>query len=262
MGTLPKSSFWTRSKRNESVKNYIVFPDLHGQYTVSKEAIEAIKPYLESDVSYTVVFLGDYLDRGERGNYEGVDYEDCGSLKTFLLLLEFKQYCEEKKIETIFLRGNHEDIFESFFRFKIVSMLGYPFFVPTAEVFTKTGFHEQMLSFIDSMPFYYYDEEQQIFFVHAGVDPYVKDPTENEAHTMLWTRHEFIESEITLPYKVIFGHTPLKEVLIKKDKIGLDGGVFYDRPGFGKLNVLFIEEDVYSYRQFQNTYLKGADATS
>lgn len=245
------------------MKNYIVLPDIHGQYSVVKEALDTIKSYLESnEKTYTVIFLGDYLDRGERGSFDGVEYEDCGSLKVFLLLMDFRQYCKEKKIQVVFLRGNHEDIFESFFRFKIVSMLGYPFFIPTAEVFTKTGYQDQMLEFIDSMPFYHYDEKQQIFFVHAGVDPHLEDPTGNEAHTLLWIRHEFIESERDLPYTVIFGHTPLKEILIKKDRIGLDGGVFYNRPGFGKLNVLFIEEGKYRYEQFQNPYLKGIHAGS
>lgn len=245
------------------MKNYIVFPDLHGQYSVAKEAIETIKVHMESDEKiYKVVFLGDYLDRGEKGCFDGVEYEDCGSLKIFFLLTDFRKHCQEKGIETVFLRGNHEDIFESFFRFKIVSMLGYPFFIPTAEVFTKTDYHNQMLDFIDSMPFYHYDEEQQIFFVHAGVDPHLSDPTENDAHTLLWTRYEFIESEIDLPYTVIFGHTPFRDVLMKKDRIGLDGGVFYNRPGFGKLNVLFIEEGQYRYKQFKNPYLKAIHAGS
>src|SRR5215469_1771425 len=63
--------------------------DLHGEVTLLRQLL-ALLPFREED---TLVFLGDYLDRGE------------DSVATILALQELKR----SHPHCIFLRGNHED---------------------------------------------------------------------------------------------------------------------------------------------------------
>src|SRR5579884_2716074 len=63
--------------------------DIHGEVTLLRRLL-ALLPFREED---TLVFLGDYLDRGE------------DSVATILALRELKR----SHPKCIFLRGNHED---------------------------------------------------------------------------------------------------------------------------------------------------------
>ena len=58
---------------------------------------------------------------------------------------------------------------------------------------------------------------------------------------MYWIRGEFIRNPHKLPFTVLFGHTPHKEVLFDLPyKIGLDTGLVYGN----KLSCLATEEKV------------------
>jgi serine/threonine protein phosphatase 1 len=61
---------------------------------------------------------------------------------------------------------------------------------------------------------------------------------------MLWIRNEFISNAHRLPYTVVFGHTPQREVLFDLPaKVGIDTGVVYG----GKLSCIELDEKL----QFQ-----------
>jgi len=45
---------------------------------------------------------------------------------------------------------------------------------------------------------------------------------------MLWIRGEFINSDYVWGKKVVFGHSPQPEVLIRDNMIGLDTGAIYN----------------------------------
>ena len=58
---------------------------------------------------------------------------------------------------------------------------------------------------------------------------------------MLWIRNEFIANPHRLPYTVVFGHTPQREIFFDlPGKIGIDTGVVYG----GKLSCIELEEKV------------------
>jgi serine/threonine protein phosphatase 1 len=62
-------------------------------------------------------------------------------------------------------------------------------------------------------------------FVHAGVRPRVV--LENQLPSdLLFIREDFMGRPHGLPYRVVFGHTILPEVLVTDDRIGLDTGAF------------------------------------
>lgn len=237
------------------MNNYLVIPDLHGQHTVLLEALSYVKKTItESPDSYTVIFLGDYCDRGEPGMIGEVFYDDAGSVLVVEELLSFKAWCDSQGCSCIFILGNHDEMFEDYFRHEDISIMGYDFFESTAEVFEGTNSVYKMLELIDMGQLYHYDKAQQLFFVHAGIDPEIEDPEQNEPHTYQWIRHRFIDSPKRFPFKVIFGHTPFNTPHMKPDRIGLDGGACYQTPDRSYLNVLKIEQGQFEIKRFKNNF--------
>ena len=75
-------------------------------------------------------------------------------------------------------------------------------------------------------------------FVHAGVHP-LRELEDQDAEDMLWIRQEFIANPHELGHTVIFGHTPMRDVLVRLPyKIGLDTGLVYG----GKLSCVEFTE--------------------
>src|SRR5208337_4858954 len=79
-------------------------------------------------------------------------------------------------------------------------------------------------------------------FVHAGVVP-TRHLDEQQTEDLLWIRQEFIFNPHVLGETVVFGHTPMRGVLLDLPyKIGIDTGLVYG----GKLScVEFVEGVLY-----------------
>ncbi|RUM63145.1 MAG: serine/threonine protein phosphatase, partial [Sulfurospirillum sp.] len=94
------------------------------------------------------------------------------------------------------------------------------------------------IAFLKALRPYYLDKKNGYLFVHAGIDPESKDlERQVKKGTVYWIRDKFILSKKRLPYKVVFGHTPFFEPFVKKDKIGLDCGIY--RTGY--INLMRID---------------------
>jgi serine/threonine protein phosphatase 1 len=138
---------------------------------------------------------------------------------------------KKKLPDTIFLKGNHEDMLENYLdgsdRFTYLLNGGqrtldaylnrpnnpgeYP--VPPAH-----------LKFFKSLHLYYQTDDY--IFVHAGLRK--KVPLESQKTVdLLWIRDEFIFSDFDFGKRVIFGHTPFKDPLVQTNKIGIDTGAVY-----------------------------------
>src|ERR1700687_1972299 len=77
-------------------------------------------------------------------------------------------------------------------------------------------------------------------FVHAGVVPAL-ELEEQRVEDMLWIRQEFIFSPHRLGATVVFGHTPMRAVMIDLPyKLGIDTGLVYG----GKLTCIELTEGV------------------
>ncbi|MDM8522511.1 metallophosphoesterase family protein [Desulfococcaceae bacterium HSG8] len=185
--------------------------DIHGTYNKLAALMDKIDIDPESD---TLVFVGDYIDRGP-DSFEVVEY-----------LIDLKKHCRN----TVFLKGNHEDMLEKY----IYGPDKYTYLVnggrKTLESYMKQtsvsappipGDH---LDFFESLVLFY--ETDSYIFVHAGLRENI--PLEmQEPDDLLWIRTEFIQSDYDFGKQVIFGHTPFLEPLVNLNKIGIDTGAVY-----------------------------------
>lgn len=241
-------------------RKYIVVPDIHGQYDIFLEVIEFIKSNLEKD-RYTVIFLGDYINRGLSGVLEyrrakkrvEVYCEDIGSRLVVDGLLNFKEFCSLNRVNDIYLLGNHEQIF-----LNVIEKNSYK-----SEYIQNTidGFHkdrdllQRAIDFFKTLRSYYVDSKRRILFSHAGFNPKNiskewLDFKKSSQNDFIWIREECYKSKVKFPYTFIFGHTPTSKmekqgvklnngILLKRDRVGIDSGIYRSR----YINIVVIEDD-------------------
>ncbi len=183
----------------------------------------------------TVVFVGDYVDRGPSAR------------DVIELLLDYR----EGEAECIFLKGNHEDMMLSFLG--LPGHYGESFLfnggAPTLESYgvpDGVGERERALErippshldFLNSLATSYL--RPPYLFVHAGISP-LRQLEEQSVEDMLWIREEFIFHTHQLGATVVFGHTPMRTVMVDLPyKLGIDTGLVYG----GKLSCVELNEGV------------------
>jgi serine/threonine protein phosphatase 1 len=80
------------------------------------------------------------------------------------------------------------------------------------------------LAFLDRLQ--PYREMADYLFVHAGIRPGVPLQEQDESD-LLWIREEFYAHPDRYPKTIVFGHTPMREVLMEEDRIGIDTACVY-----------------------------------
>jgi predicted phosphodiesterase len=197
-----------------------VIGDIHGCVAELTRLIESL-PLAKRD---QVIFLGDYIDRGP---------DSCGVIS---YLLGLRQTCSS--IDFVFLKGNHEDM--------LLSYLGYR--GQHGEMFLANGGKSTLASYglnpdeataenvSAAMPSEHLNFFQTLahchatdsfFCVHAGINPQ-KTLAEQTDEEFFWIRNTFIYRSHSLPYTVLFGHTPQPTVFFDLPyKVGLDTGLVY-----------------------------------
>lgn len=183
--------------------------DIHGCLAQLKALLAKVAP-VDGD---RLVFLGDYLDRGP----------DSAGVIDYLLALR------ERHPQTIFLRGNHEQMFLDFLN------------NDSPGPFLENGGLQTLRSYLAAQRWpipaahrhfvdHLVDLHQQdgFVFVHAGLRPGipVADQTRQD---LLWIRHPFLTSDYDWGKTVVFGHTVFAEPLQSARRIGLDTGCVYGR---------------------------------
>lgn len=199
--------------------------DIHG----CPDELTALLKAIDLDHRDTLIFVGDYVDRGPSAK----DVID--------VLIELKHHHSRG----VFLKGNHEDM--------MLSFLGLPgrygeSFLYNGGIATLESYGiDELDDVTDRLPFTHLDFLQNLetshlrapyLFVHAGVHP-LRLLEEQDAEDMLWIRQEFIANPHELGHTVIFGHTPMRDVMLDLPyKIGLDTGLVYG----GKLSCVEFTE--------------------
>ena len=163
----------------------------------------------------SLVFLGDYIDRGGR-SYEVVEH---------LIRLQ------SKWPRIVFLKGNHEEMLLRYLngadRYIYLANGGTQTLESYLRHAGKTGRHpidEAHMDFFSGLRLYH--ETEEFIFVHAGLKREV--PLQWQVpEDVIWIRESFIYSDYRFEKRVVFGHTPFTEPLVMPNKIGIDTGAVY-----------------------------------
>ena len=193
----------------DKLDRLLVFGDIHGKCNRFVEAYRKVGFDPDKDM---MVFLGDYLDRGEQ------------PVPVMEWVLEhFGQR------HMIFLRGNHEQMFYNAMREKeeTSNLLSFLFGSPkslwlnnggsiTSSEIEKTGRKESLfdswLKLIEQLHLYTEIEVngQIYWFMHADCEPDVP-LTEQKTKTLLWDRSLAMHPQLHQGKQIIvLGHTPVQ----------------------------------------------------
>ena len=177
--------------------------DVHGCLLMLKNLVGKL-PITEED---TIVFLGDYIDRGSESK----------GVVDFVIDLKAKH-------NVVCLMGNHERMLLDYLCGMNRKLYLYNGGIATLDSYNDSIPQNHIAFFESLLPYY---ETDDYFFVHAGV---VKNkPLDEQPEEVgLWIRDEFINSDYDFGKVIVFGHTPFKEPLIHKNKIGIDTGACFD----------------------------------
>ncbi len=200
---------------------YYIIGDIHGYFHKFINLFQKIKVHLKKDD--TLVFLGDYIDRGEY-SYEVID---------FLLSVQ-------RSYNAVFLKGNHEAMLLDYLNPENTSQIYmYNGGDKTIRSYKRNTGSSKLpdthLAFFKSLQLYY--ETDDFIAVHAGLNPKVNSLEEQTEGDMIWIRDKFFRSTQRWEKTVIFGHTPTHfispdgGVIIDKNRnfIAIDSGVIYNK---------------------------------
>jgi serine/threonine protein phosphatase 1 len=175
-----------------------------------------------------VVYLGDYVDRGE----------DSRGVIDLLLREPLPGF------ERVHLKGNHEEVM---IRFLEDTALGQNWLAfggmdtlasygvrPPVPGCSRTELERAQRELALNLPRAHFEflrdlplthEEGDYFFAHAGVRPGIK-LDQQEAKDLLWIREEFLQSDENLGKVVVHGHSITEEPTVRRNRIGIDTGAF------------------------------------
>ena len=213
----------------EGVRLYAV-GDMHGRLDLLESLLGEIERDQNGrdDLPVTLIFLGDYIDRGP--DSKGV---------VSRLIQGFSQ-----KYTPVFIKGNHEALLLSFLDDPSKglawlrnggddTLMSYGLKLETIQLAFwdgSNGLAEALRQFRAVLPedhlhFYknlkLYCRFGDYFFTHAGVRPNVPLDQQSE-EDLLWIRKEFLASTADFGAIVVHGHTPNRQPQEQRNRIGLD----------------------------------------
>ncbi len=201
---------------------FYLIGDIHGYYNKLSGLFEKIKKHITDND--TIIFLGDYIDRGP-GSFEVIDF-----------LIDLRH-----KYNIICLKGNHEYMFLNYLQGIEISLYMYNGGQATIDSYINTmgslRLPEDHKTFFNNLKLYY--ETDDFITVHAGMRPGI--PVElQSSYDMIWIREEFYLQQYRWPKLVVFGHTTTVNITglaiceiyhdEYKNIIGIDTGAAYGGP--------------------------------
>jgi serine/threonine protein phosphatase 1 len=211
--------------------------DIHG----CRRSTEALLATLNPQEGDTIVFLGDYIDRGP--DSKGV--------------IDLIRESQASGVHTVALKGNHEVLLlnahkqrttETLERWKInggdATMTSFGLAADDLD-----GLPAELYTWLEDLPTHH--QIGNTLFVHAGLNLKIEDPLADK-YSMLWARHWMDEAVMRQRFPELFvvhGHTPQERWIIEsrleqqRPSLDIDAGCVYataDKEGF--LCALKVEE--------------------
>jgi len=197
------------------MKKLYVIGDIHGCHAPLKELLAKIRP---DPIRDRVIFLGDYINRGPE------------SKKVITELIEWQKNIPR----TVFLKGNHEEMFMHFLNGQsdspflqvggLATLQSYGVMAPDAGRARRAVPESHYQFFMSLLP--YWGEDNYVF-VHAGLEQ-GKHLALQTAEWLYWAdRDRFMKQKFSGVQGVVFGHFVQKKPLIMDKMVGIDCGAVY-----------------------------------
>lgn len=213
--------------------------DIHGCI----RRLESIHRLIRRDIrlrpitSVTLVYLGDYIDRGP----------DSGGVLDAIISPEQPFPADHR----VFLMGNHEALFLEALRgderaFSDWQRNGGEACLASWDARPEDWRQRipvQHHKFLTSLsPMY---TQGGYLFVHAGIRPGVK-LEDQQVDDLVWIRDPFLDSSDRFSHVVVHGHSPERfSPVVRTNRIGIDTGAVYGGP----LTCLVLEEGFMGFLQ-------------
>lgn len=188
---------------------------------------------LATDRPSHLVFLGDYIDRGE----------DSSGVLNYLSTLSATNTTPFDRLT--FLRGNHEELMTRFLEnpehddwltfggLETLISYGVPDLLQYMQVEDKTEMVAVCLECIPNrhLDFLYHKLEASytsgdVFFCHAGVNPDVPISQQKD-QTLMWGHPEFMERGGPDGHTIVHGHRIRRSPDIGPNRLGVDTGAYH-----------------------------------
>lgn len=218
------------------MKKYFAIGDVHGKADMLTVLLDAVLTHI--DVDDEIVFLGDYVDRGENSRL----------VVERVMNMQAGLYGPKTKVTA--LRGNHEQMMIEALKSRVDEGL-----------WLINGGHQTVSSYVRvaagldgdddwrkaipwshadwlrSLPTYYLVGD--FCFVHAGLLPGTTPEDDRNEDARLWIREPFLDDAYDFGPRVVHGHTPGK-IYHGKHRTGIDTGACF----YGSLTCgVFTERD-------------------
>jgi serine/threonine protein phosphatase 1 len=201
-----------------------VIGDIHGCHASLTNLLHQV--FHRAD---TLVFLGDYVDRGPHSKEVVDTILSLGTSHPRVIPLMgnhdflFLQY----------LTGGDSDLFLQVGGRQTLASYGLsPLATPEERARRVPSAH---LAFLRSLPLFW--EDQHALYVHAGLQPGLH-LSQQTAQWCLWARESFLSSTYDYGKPVVFGHTVFPQPHLAADKIGIDTGAVYG----GRLTAILLPD--------------------
>ncbi len=214
--------------------------DVHG----CLDALEGVHRGIVDDLAnrppsdWRIIHLGDYVDRGV----------DSRGVIDFLLA----RIADDRRV--LCLRGNHDEMFAA-------GLDGEPravqLWLSNGGDETLESYGVSLTAFLDAVRAGRSGSDTiprthrtfldglansvrfgDFYFVHAGIDP-VHPLDAQEVEAQLWIRERFLTSGQEFDAVIVHGHTPVRRVAVRSNRIGIDTGAVFG----GALSCLVLEGD-------------------
>lgn len=227
---MPDHNFHHLSGRHDGIflsrdQRVYAIGDIHGR----RDLLAVLRAEIEKDIAnapsmhHTVVYLGDYVDRGP---------DSAGVIDDIIAL-------PVDGADSVFIKGNHEHFMQSFVAgtYQGLAWLGNggddtlrSYGLDADMHGTDTSLEALSRLFRDTLPgrhrafiddLVLSHQIGGIFFAHAGVDP-MRPLHDQRAEDLMWIRDPFFNSTRDIGVVVVHGHTPGPEPVVTPYRINVD----------------------------------------